>query len=84
MNQSGRVDKWCKQRHVNLNGIVDFIHYILLLEIIERTSARLTDKVHHHQVQDNVGEDKVRKSTLGRYSKELRFVLGVRLETQAN
>lgn len=70
--------------HVNFYGIVNFIQDILLLEIIERPSARLSDKVHHHQVQDDVGKDKVRESPFRRYPEELRFVLGVRLEAQAH
>lgn len=53
-------------------------------EIIIERECCLSDKVHDHQVQDDVGKDEISESPFRCNAEELVLVLGVRLEAQAD
>jgi len=47
-------------------------------------SAFLTDKVHHHQVQDHMGEDEVGEAAFRRNAGKYGLVLGIGLQAEAH
>lgn len=52
---------------------------VVVVELYE-----LTEEVHHHYVQDYVGQNEVGKSALWCDAEKLRLVLRIGLETQAD